>query len=204
MKILIVAGLPSFLPEISFDKLIGVDRGALWLIERGQQLDLAIGDFDSVRADEFERISQQATEVVKLPSEKDETDLEAALILVNERFAQAQITIIGALGGRLDHMLTNIYLPLQFANCEKIELLDEQNLIKYLKTGEHILSRKEGYKYIGFAQINTERTLEINNAKYPLKAEENFADIYASNEFISDKMSVKFDKGYLIVMYSKD
>ncbi|XOW23512.1 hypothetical protein QK911_01685 [Lactococcus lactis] len=42
MKILIVAGLPDFIPNESFDKYIGVDRGSLFLVEKGYQLALQL------------------------------------------------------------------------------------------------------------------------------------------------------------------
>ena len=87
MKILIVAGLPDFIPNESFDKYIGVDRGSLFLVEKGYQLALAIGDFDSVSKIELEKISVSTDRLIKLPAEKDLTDLEAALDFVLEYFA---------------------------------------------------------------------------------------------------------------------
>ena len=84
MKILIVAGLPDFIPNESFDKYIGVDRGSLFLVEKGYQLALAIGDFDSVSKIELEKISVSTDRLIKLPAEKDLTDLEAALDFVLE------------------------------------------------------------------------------------------------------------------------
>ncbi len=71
MKILIVAGLPDFIPNESFDKYIGVDRGSLFLVEKGYQLALAIGDFDSVSKIELEKISVSTDRLIKLPAEKD-------------------------------------------------------------------------------------------------------------------------------------
>lgn len=51
MKTLLVAGGdPNHWPAISndFDKIIGIDRGNLYLLRRGIIPDLAIGDFDSL------------------------------------------------------------------------------------------------------------------------------------------------------------
>lgn len=205
MKVLIVAGNPDVFPAVKFDKTIGVDYGSLWLLQNDYKCDIAVGDFDSVSDDEFERILQ-VSEVVKLQPEKDLTDLEVALDLALTRFSNAEITIIGALGGRMDHELTNIFLPTTAKfreKAEQITLMNSQNHITYLTAGNHVLSNLTDYNYIGFMQLET-NDLTIENAKYPLKFDENFAAIYASNEFVSAEMTVKFDKGMLIVMRSKD
>ena len=207
MKILIVAGLPDFIPNESFDKYIGVDRGSLFLVEKGYQLALAIGDFDSASKIELEKISVSTDRLIKLPAEKDLTDLEAALDFVLEYFADAEIVIAGALGGRLDHLLTNAYLatrPKYQVLAPKMTLVDRQNLVTYLLPGQHLLKRKLTYQYVGFVQVETKDSLAIEEAKYPLKAEDNFSQIYASNEFISDQMKVSFNQGMVIVIYSGD
>lgn len=81
---------------------------------------------------------------------------------------------------------------------------DDQNFVTYLTQGQHTIRKIEGYPYLGIVQVGTNRSLEIENAKYPLKAEDNFADIYASNAFISETMELKIAQGKLIVIYSKD
>lgn len=204
MRVLIHAGRPASLPEESYDYYVGIDRGAVFLLEDHQNIDLAVGDFDSVSMEEFDKISEAAHELVKLPAEKDQTDLEAGLDQVLSRFPDTEIMIIGALGGRLDHHLTNVYLPLNFDYPERISLKDKQNFVKYLTQGQHTIRKIEGYPYLGIVQVGTKRSLEIKNAKYPLKAEDNFADIYASNAFISETMELKIAQGKLIVIYSKD
>ncbi|RZI49028.1 thiamine diphosphokinase [Lactococcus kimchii] len=207
MKILLVAGSPDFIPSETFDKCIGVDRGALFLLETGRELSLAVGDFDSVTAKEFLSISEATEQLIKLPAEKDVTDLEAALDVVLERFPEAELTIAGALGGRLDHLLTNVFLatrPKYQKLAPRLTLVDGQNVVRYLLAGKHTLKRLEGYKYIGFVQVESQDTLAISQAKYPLKAADNFSPIYASNEFISDQMMVSLELGMVIVIYSRD
>lgn len=208
LKVLIVAGLPDILPNEAFDVHIGVDRGSLWLIENHLSADIALGDFDSVTADEFSGIDKNAREIIRLKPEKDVTDLEAALQLAVTHFPDAAFTIIGALGGRLDHELTNIYLPTTAAFqafAEAIQLVSQQNVVRYLSAGTHQLLPIADKKYIGFVQLATNRSLSISQAKYPLAADKNFADIYASNEFIDDKpMTVSIASGMLIVIYSSD
>ncbi|MFC4652139.1 thiamine diphosphokinase [Lactococcus nasutitermitis] len=207
MRVLIVAGMPAFLAGMTFDKTIGVDRGNVILLENRLPVDVAVGDFDSISSIEFDKVKRIAKELIKLPAEKDDTDLEVALDYAIQHYPGAEITIAGALGGRLDHMLTNIYLPLteKYSEySERISLVDNKNIMRYLRAGKHILPRIADKKYIGFMQVGTEDTLAIENAKYPLKAEDNFKEIYASNEFIDENMTVSFTKGNVIVIYSGD
>ncbi|ETJ25952.1 Thiamine pyrophosphokinase, partial [human gut metagenome] len=56
-------------------------------------------------------ICSQSKEVLQAQPEKDDTDLELAVKAVFARSPQAQVTIFGAFGGRLDHTLANIFLP---------------------------------------------------------------------------------------------
>ncbi|GAB2025025.1 thiamine diphosphokinase [Lactovum odontotermitis] len=212
MKVLIAAGLAEnadfkLFNAADFDAVIGVDAGALWALNQGLALDAAVGDFDSIGPEDFRLLSETGTELLKFKPEKDETDLELALALALRKYPEAEITVTGALGGRLDHELTNIYLPItekfiKFA--EQIKLVNSQNYVQYLTTaGEHILPRLEGMKYIGFVKVNA-ANFSISNAKYPLKVEDNFAEIYASNEFIAETMTVSFTSGCVIVIYSND
>ena len=92
------------------------------------------------------------------------SDLEAALDFVLEYFADAEIVIAGALGGRLDHLLTNAYLatrPKYQVLAPKMTLVDRQNLVTYLLPGQHLLKRKLTYQYVGFVQVETKDSLAI-------------------------------------------
>lgn len=207
MKLLIIAGLADFLPrDRSFDVIMTVDRGTVWALQNGLSIDLAVGDFDSVNETEWKEIITSGVKIEQLKSEKDETDLEVALLRAIETYPEAEITLIGSLGGRLDHELTNIYLPItaRFVDfSEHVQQENQQNLITYLKPGRHKLKRLPDKKYIGFVKQGAEN-FSIENAKYPLKAENNFAEIYTSNEFIDDTMTVSFDSGAVIVIHSSD
>ena len=94
-----------------FDCFVGVDRGSLWVLEEELPLALAVGDFDSVTVEEGQLIQERAQHFVQAQPEKDDTDLELALLTVFEKDPQARVTIFGALGGRIDHMLANVFLP---------------------------------------------------------------------------------------------
>ena len=190
-----------------FDVLVGVDRGALWLLEQGLPLDIAVGDFDSVSPAEFERISSQAGKLVTAQPEKDDTDLELALLTVFADLPQAQVTIFGAFGGRLDHSLANVFLPSNdklTPYLQQIQLEDGQNLLCYRPQGTSTVQPIEGYDYLAFLPVQ-DCQLTIQGAKYDLDASNFFfKKVYTSNEFIGKEVQVTCPVGYVVVMYSRD
>ncbi|GGE24944.1 thiamine diphosphokinase [Streptococcus himalayensis] len=193
--------------QTDFDYFVGVDRGAFFLLEKGLPLYMAVGDFDSVTAEERERIAQASEIFAQAQPEKDDTDLELALNMLFQKMPEAQVHIFGAFGGRLDHTLSNVFLPSDprlAPYMRQFCLVDEQNLLCYFPEGKHQVEPKEGMTYVGFMS-ETSTPLTISGAKYPLN-EQNFFEkkIYGSNEFIGQPIEVTCPKGYLVVIYSKD
>lgn len=207
-KIVLVAGGPLGLSlPLDADVYIGVDRGCLSLLKAGLPLDWAVGDFDSVTKTEKARILLQTSQVMELPAEKNDTDLEVALRLVLDHFPSGEVAIYGVLGGRLDHSLSNLFWPSQdefLPLLERVQLMDEQNVVIYRASGWQTVSPKEAYPYISFMPA-LDTVLEIEEAKYPLNASNYFfKKIYGSNEFLDCPIRVKVQKGYVIIIYSRD
>ena len=207
-KVLVLAGgvLDLELPR-DYDLYVGVDAGAKKLLEAGLPLDLAVGDFDSVTQQEWDQIASYAKRVLGADAEKDDTDLELALLACFEYWPQASVTVLGALGGRLDHALANVFLPSNenlAPFMDRIELLDEQNLITYCGQGVHLLPAPKGWSYVAFLPVQ-DQELRIQGARYPL-TEENyfFKKVYASNEFLDGPITLENPTGYVVVIFSKD
>ena len=80
------------------------------MLELGLPIDLAVGDFDSVSRSELEMIQSATKDCMIAPAEKDDTDTELALKITFQLYPEAEVTIFGAFGGRIDHMLSNIFL----------------------------------------------------------------------------------------------
>ncbi|WP_029187882.1 thiamine diphosphokinase [Streptococcus suis] len=207
IKIAVIAG-GSFdcLPEPA-DLYVGVDAGSLRLLDHSLPLDWAIGDFDSVTSEELGQIREMAEWFLQAPAEKDDTDLELALKEIFKAYPQAQVRIYGALGGRMDHMMSNLFLPAEpdlAAFMEQIELVDSQNIVRFRPAGQHRLSPIAGMKYISFMPSDQSR-LTIRHAKYPLDASNYFfKKCYSSNEFIDRDIDIQLDQGYVVLIYSKD
>ena len=207
VKIVVVAGGDSSLLPKNQDIYLGVDGGCLKLLEQGLPLDIAVGDFDSISEVDLRKIQAQAKQVVQSVPEKNDTDLELALKTVFEDYPDAAVTVYGAFGGRLDHFLSNIFLPTDpdlAPYMEQIQLVDEQNRLVFRPAGSHEIQPDPTMTYVGFMPVGEGR-LEITGAKYPLHPENYFLKaMYGSNEFLDQAIQVSLDRGYLVIVYSKD
>ncbi len=87
------------------DFIIAADGGTRHALALGKTPNVIIGDMDSFNV---ERLTFKA-EIIQLPQDKNETDLELA-IQHALTLKPEQVTILAALGGRLDQTLGNIAL----------------------------------------------------------------------------------------------
>lgn len=88
--------------------VIAADGGLRHLLALGRRPDALIGDLDSVPLGIV--AEEAAAYLIRYPRDKDETDLELALLYAVERFPDREVLILGGFGGRFDHMLANILL----------------------------------------------------------------------------------------------
>jgi thiamine pyrophosphokinase len=89
--------------------VIAADGGGNHLAALGVRPDVVVGDLDSLGAAIYEAWERAGTIVVAHPAEKDETDLELALLYAAAHY-EGDIQVFGALGGRLDQLLANVLL----------------------------------------------------------------------------------------------
>lgn len=89
--------------------IICCDGGARNFQYLGVKPDVVIGDMDSIDPIQLENYSAQGIKIIKYSVNKDFTDTELALDYAL-KFNPEEIFIWGALGGRLDHTLANVFL----------------------------------------------------------------------------------------------
>ena len=91
------------------DILIACDGGGTWLHRHGYQPQILMGDLDSIDTSALAALEGSGCLIERYPVAKDETDGELALLKAASLGA-TDIILIGALGGRIDHELANIWL----------------------------------------------------------------------------------------------
>lgn len=89
--------------------VICADGGLRHLTNTGFVPDLIIGDMDSADEETLSHFTQKGSRIERHPARKDETDTELALMRALEMNPD-RVVILGALGGRIDHALANIFL----------------------------------------------------------------------------------------------
>ena len=206
-RVALVSGGRFSSKQLLADYLVAVDRACLSLVRLGYHLTMAVGDFDSVSAVEKEEIRQASLTMVEANSEKDDTDTELALLEIFKKWPEADVTIYGAFGGRLDHEFSNLFLPSHprlFPFMRQIRLVDEQNAVRFLPQGKHFLTKNPNMTYIAFL-LEGEGQLELAGCKYPLNAQNYFKrKMYSSNEFLEGPIEVTVPDGYVIVVETRD
>jgi len=128
MKALILVNGELYKPDVLrsrisngvFDLVIGADGGTRYAGILNVTPDAVVGDMDSLS--KSERQSFGNAEFVSYPAEKDETDLELALLYAQKKGAE-RIVIVGIMGGRMEMTIANIMLIAHMGlNSCRIEL----------------------------------------------------------------------------------
>jgi thiamine pyrophosphokinase len=91
------------------DLILAADGGACNARALGMVPHVLVGDSDSLDAETARWLAEHGTRVVRHPADKDETDLELALLYAVEAGA-TEIAILGAWGGRPDQAVANLHL----------------------------------------------------------------------------------------------
>lgn len=189
------------------EKWIGVDRGALRLLKWGIKPVLAIGDFDSITRDELQGLGNKVTRLKTYPPEKDYTDTQLGVKFAIQEQAD-KIEVFGATGGRLDHLLANLFLPLQSEfkpYLTQIKIIDCQNVVTYYLPGNYTIHRLPHMKYLAFVNLTPVNGLTLKDEKYPLKKwNSQIPFSWTSNEFTDDENHFSFESGIVSVIQCKD
>ncbi|MCD7742617.1 MAG: thiamine diphosphokinase [Ruminococcus sp.] len=179
--------------------IIAADKGYINCKELGFTPTLTIGDFDSLG------FIPNDCEKISFPKEKDDTDLMLAVREALKREC-SDITILGALGGRLDHTLANIQtLAFIRENGAWGRILSCNEQIILVSSGKYTIKRKEHYSLSLFSYSREVTGLTVKGVKYPLnngKIDSSFP-IGVSNEIINDSAEISFSSGLLVIVQSR-
>lgn len=190
------------------DLVIAVDGGLSYCGLLQLEPDIILGDFDSVSEQEAEAVRALEQEIperiLRLPSEKDDTDTLAALKLGLER-GYTEFRLYGATGGRFDHTLANIqcllYLKRHGATGYLVDgsgmmLIVQNESVSFRETVEGTLSL--------FSMERATKGVTLEGLKYPLQKATitNDYPIGISNEFIGEKATITVEDGTLVCMIS--
>lgn len=199
----------SFLREYRPSFLLGVDRGLVFCHENRVRPDCIVGDFDSIPHE----VLQWYRDLGEIPIReynpvKDATDTCIALDMALEQ-GSSEIVILGGTGSRIDHVVCNIQiLKRAYQRGIPTFLLDAHNRISLPQGPEFSLSRSAQYgKYVSFFPLGEEvEGLCLTGFKYPLENYllRNLEGLGVSNEITEETVYVRWEKGILLMIESRD
>jgi thiamine pyrophosphokinase len=172
--------------------IIGVDMACSLLMDKNIPIDLAIGDFDSLREGSMKDVIEYSDKTLIYPTQKDETD---TFLAVKEALAMkhTEIRIYGGIGQRFDHSFANLSL-LRMGN---IMISNDCVSMYLLEPGSYEIESKR--KFISFFALEDIKELDLIGFKYQQRQYDLDRDdpLCVSNE---GSGIVSFTKGLMLVI----
>ena len=188
--------------------VIGVDRGMEFLYHHQIMPSYIVGDFDSVD----QMIATYYRDETDVPIRefnpvKDASDTEIAIRLAMTLGCKEMI-ILGATGGRIDHLWANIQsLAIPFQAGVEAQILYTQNRIRLID-GDNFIKKYEAYgPFFSVFPLGAEvYHFNIEGAKYPLTDHtlSPYDSLCVSNQWLEDEVKISFMNGIVILMETKD
>ncbi|WP_236915756.1 thiamine diphosphokinase [Clostridium sp. Cult2] len=187
------------------DFILCADGGTNYCIKASLMPNVVIGDLDSISKDTLNQIYEHHIPIKKFPVKKDKTDAELSIdYLISEGFKD--ITIVGAIGSRIDHTLANVLL-LTKLNQRGINgrIVDNNNTI-YLVDRELVLNKEED-SFLSIIPItNSGVVVTLKGFEYELESTViGFGSTFGvSNKIIKEKGHILIHEGQCLAIVSKD
>lgn len=187
--------------NINTEHLFCADGGAKKALELNYIPKEVWGDFDSLDQISLDLLKSNNVTIKKFNKDKDFTDGELLISYVTS-LNYDEIYIIGGLGGRIDHMLTNINLIFKYKN---IIFIDRSEKL-FLVTSNFILKNNLNKRISFIPFSDTIENLTLEGFFYPLKNHtlKRGDSTCLSNIITSDEAFISFSSGKLLGALSLD
>lgn len=186
------------------DRSICADGGFRRALEIGWIPDAVVGDFDSLGAAEMAALAQHDIPVVRGEPEKDQSDLEMALELA-QSWKAGLVTLLGALDGRVDHMLFNMVSCL--CRCRQLGLparVKASKMEAFLVWSEAVVEGREGALCSLLSLDEETRGVTLRGFQYGLENETLYRHSTRglSNRIVAPRASIRVKQGLLLAQLS--
>lgn len=185
--------------------VIAADGGTRHLLALDRLPDVVIGDLDSLPEGTRARLDAHGTTILRYPPDKDETDLELALLYAAGRFPDDPLLIFGGFGGRVDQTLANILLLAHPALGGRDIRFVEARETAWLVTGETRVIGAPGDTVSLLPLGGEARVAKTTGLRWPLRDE---ALVFGpargiSNEMTAAEATVSLASGKLLVIHGR-
>jgi len=187
------------------DLVIAADGGSQHCQSLGIKPEVLIGDLDSTDPVLVEKWREEGVEIIQHPEDKDQTDLELALLLAQDRGAR-KIVVHGAVGGRLDMTFGNLSLLAHPLLKTPTTLINGAEEVHLLHAGEMLTLVGEPGEMVSLLPIQPGNSnVSTRGLKYTLKNEplEFGFSRGISNQLIGKRGTVHLESGLLAVVHTR-
>jgi thiamine pyrophosphokinase len=187
------------------DYLVCVDGGLRHLKSLGLRPHLLIGDLDSISAGEVLELECEQVRIQRYPVDKDETDLELAVLAVLKE-GYRTLCVVAALGGRLDQTLGNLFLltlpELSGCNIRMEDGVEEAFIIRAQET----VNGQPGDTVSLLPLAGNVTGVVTRGLRYPLHAETLLFDHTRgiSNVMLENQALIQVASGILLAIHTRN
>lgn len=188
--------------------IVGVDKGVEYLYHHQIKPNYIVGDFDSIAPEIIKYYKTETNVAVREYNPiKDESDTEMA-IRIAITIGSTEIYILGATGGRIDHLWANIQsLSIACKFNVRAYILDPQNRI-FVTDKPCQLKKSEAYgKYLSVFSLSGDIfDFNMKGTKWPLEHHvlKPTDSLTVSNRFEDEIVEINFIGGTIVVMETRD
>lgn len=183
------------------DYIICADGAAKYLMKLNIYPNILVGDLDSINKDAFQWIENGGVKIQQFPVKKDMTDTELAVEFALEQSPSA-ITIVGAIGSRMDHSLGNIMLLYKIHKMGiKANIINEINDITITDSTINVAG-KIGQTISVIPISGGVKGVTLEGLEYPLTDHDidMGSSLGISNRFIKDRATISVKEGTVLVI----
>ncbi len=183
--------------------VVAADSGVAHAVALGLDVDVAVGDFDSLDPAVLASVEAAGARVERHPVAKDATDLELALETA-VGLGVERVVVLGGHGGRLDHFLANALVlgAPRFAAVE-LEALVGDAVVSVVRPGPGIRFGGRAGQLVTILPVHgPAEGVRTEGLRYPLHGETLEAGTTrgVSNELVADEAAVCLTGGVVLVV----
>ncbi len=189
----------------SMDLVVAADGGSRHCQELGITPNVLIGDMDSTNPDLVKDWEASGVEVIHFPPDKDQTDLELALMHVQSEGA-TKIIVYGAVGGRLDMTFGNLLLLTHPDLKSVVKLVCGNEEIRVLREGDLLTLPGTVGDTISLIPLSMDGAkITTKGLEYPLEKEvlEFGLTRGISNRLENKQATIHLESGLLAVIHTR-
>ena len=184
--------------------IVAADSGADAAYKANIRLDFLVGDMDSVSPAVLQAYEERGVRLWRHPARKDATDTALAMECVHEQ-GITRVFLLGAGGGREDHLLANWMILLHEARRGMhVEMIDEGYTTQVV-CGKQFFKGRTGKRLSLFPLGGSAYIRDTDGLSYPMHEQwmEDDNPYGISNVFTQEEAMVWIEQGWLLAIQEK-